>query len=212
MKFTFDERFKHRFVGVIVIIAIAAVVLPAVMKKSNYRFDRNIHVSVRMPEKPVAPKIAVPSQKVMLQAARSVQPNLVIPSAPVQKFQTVKAERLGPPQPIVAKKAEVSKVAAVAKPTAHQIALTKDVVKSASKEVYVVQLASFTREKNAQSLVNKLLKNGYKASYSKFNSKNGELYKVVVGTLNKENEARDLQKKLASKMQIHGFVVKTGVS
>ena len=41
MKFVMDERLKHRLTGVVVILAIAAIFVPAVMKKSNQHSKQN---------------------------------------------------------------------------------------------------------------------------------------------------------------------------
>jgi cell division septation protein DedD len=56
-------------------------------------------------------------------------------------------------------------------------------------------------------LVTRLQHQGYKARFTK----SGVMYKVVVGGLSQRHEAISLQKKLAANLQLHGFIVKTGV-
>ena len=74
---------------------------------------------------------------------------------------------------------------------------------------YVVQLASFIQQKNAELLVARLRSQGYQADYKKY----GDLYKVVVGgQLTQRNDAQMLQKKLAKNMQLSGFIIKNQVS
>ena len=80
------------------------------------------------------------------------------------------------------------------------------------KQGYGVQLASFTQQRNAEYLVARLRKQGFVASYNKFSGKQGQFYQVVVGLVNQKNDAIDLQKKLATNMQLNGFIIKTGVS
>jgi DedD protein len=84
--------------------------------------------------------------------------------------------------------------------------------KSAQKEAYAVQLASFAQQDNAKSLVSLLRKKGYRASYEKLDSKKGAIYKVLVGRVPQKDVAHTLQKELANNLQLKGFVVKTGVS
>lgn len=80
------------------------------------------------------------------------------------------------------------------------------------KEVYAVQLASFSRLNNAQSLVNRLRAKGYKANYTKTASNRGAIYKVYAGNSPRKLEVVKLKAQLATAMQINGFVVNTGVS
>ncbi|BCA95280.1 sporulation protein [Legionella antarctica] len=80
------------------------------------------------------------------------------------------------------------------------------------KDVYAVQLASFSRFNNAQALVNKLRNKGYKANYTKIKGKQGPVYKVYVGQSPHKTDAVKLKTQLATAMQLKGFVVNTGVS
>jgi len=103
----------------------------------------------------------------------------------------------------------------VAKPQARQT--MKSVVAGAKKavntrQVYAVQLASFSQLNNAQTLVNKLHASGYKATMVRISGRMGPIYKVFSGHSPNKNEALRIKGQLASKMQLNGFVVNTGVS
>ncbi|AMP90007.1 SPOR domain-containing protein [Legionella pneumophila] len=89
------------------------------------------------------------------------------------------------------------------------VAASKPVLK---RDIYAVQLASFTQIANAQALVNRLRSKGYKANYLKSNSRSGVVYKVVVGHSPVKKDIIKLKTQLASAMQLNGFVVNTGVS
>ena len=52
MKLITDERVKHRLVGLAVILSIAAIFAPAIMKKSSQRFDENVSMSLELPARP----------------------------------------------------------------------------------------------------------------------------------------------------------------
>lgn len=83
---------------------------------------------------------------------------------------------------------------------------------TSKKDIYAVQLASFSQLSNAQALVTKLRGKGYKANFSKSVSRRGAIYKVYVGHSPYKMEVLKLKTQLASAMQLNGFVVNTGVS
>lgn len=213
MKFISNERIKHRLVALVVLFAIGSIFLPAIMKKSNYRFDEKISVSVRLPEKPHAPVVAIPAEKAMFKSVQVAHVDIPELNEHPQVAQIVKAE----PISIVSNediKPLLVKSTSVANPVKHQVAIvTKPTLHSETKkESYAVQLATFSDLRNAQSLVTRLHKQGYKATYMKLVSNQKTLYKVVVGEANQKNEAINLQKKLADTIKLNGFIVKTGVS
>jgi len=217
MKFVIEERVKHRLMGLVVILSIAAIFVPALMKKSNQHFEENVRLSVKLPEKPALPKIAVANEKALFQTikvARVDKPTLV--EMP-QVTQLAKAEPISRKSaiPAVVTPSTVQDFAKTMNtPNKVQI-IAKTVVKPAvaiKKELYAVQLASFSQQSNAESLVTRLRSHGFTASYNKILGKQGEYYKVIVGQLNQKNEAIDLQKKLAVSMQLQGFIIKTGAS
>ena len=115
---------------------------------------------------------------------------------------------------LAAKKSEKpAKVAIKAiKPTLQKPNSTKVVSKPNAKDVYALQLASFSKLANAQALVSKLHQKGYKANYMRIANKNGVIYKVYVGHSPIKNNVVKLKSQLASAMQLNGFVVTTGVS
>jgi len=222
MKLVLDERLKHRLIGVVVLVAVAVIFLPAVMKKSNYRFDEHVSLSVRMPPKPPLPQVAVAGEKEIFQTVKVAHVDLPTAKAVPKPVRTVKAEPITTiPQP---KKEPILAPAQHAKMPAPNKQMSKSVVaqkkiappsiakKGKSTAGYAVQLASFTKQSNAKSLVVQLRKKGYKATYTKSISKQGELYKVIVGQHKQKTGAANLQKQLATKMQMNGFIVKTGVS
>ena len=226
MKFVIDERIKHRLTGVVVIISIAAIFVPAMVKKSNQHLDERVNLSVRLPAKPQAPKVLIAGEKALFQSVKVAHVDIQSIHSVPQKVQTVKAEPLGiksmVPSVLTAlnqapKRHDVVatsiKVAANAAPnTLTQSTAIKAQSIVAKKDGYAVQLASFAQQNNARLLVTKLRSQGYKASYNKFTGKQGEYYKVIVGGLDKRNEAISLQKKLALSMQLNGFIIKTRIS
>ena len=211
MKFVMDERIKHRLTGVVVIVSISVIFLPAMMKKSNQHFEESISVSLKLPAKPVPPQVAMPNKKTMFESVKVAHVVLPTPINEPLPVLMAKAEPLSKPiAPAVLSKAEPPAKSVIIKDVpVKKIAAVTPVT---AKEAYGIQLASFSQESNAAFLVGRLRKQGYLAKYNKLDTKQGSVYKVVVGQLQQKTEAVNLQKKLAMNMQLSGFVIKTGVS
>lgn len=247
MKLVIDERVKHRLTGLIVILSIIAIFLPAVVKKSNQRFEENVSFSVRMPAKPILPDVAVADEKEVFKSVKvarvDIHPVVDIKPTEIAKAEPLSIKSILPAAPVTAsslaeadikkkpivtkmskkilvpksnKNTTVAKVQTLIPPAVKAAGVPKKLAKAAvlgvKKEVYAVQLASFSQRDNALSLVEKLRNKGFKATYNTANSKQGLYYKVVVGQLNQRHEAIHLQKQLASSMQLNGFIIKTGAS
>lgn len=225
MKFVMDERVKHRLTGVVVILSIAVIFLPAMMKKSNQHFEENVSVSLKLPNKPVPPVVSIPRQSAMLKSVKVAHVDITTAVDEPYTSSIAKAEPLSvSPAPAQAKVTMPAKalIASAVLPTKvasnKKTVLSEKIVATTSKSIqnlkqgYGVQLASFTQKRNAEYLVARLRKQGFVASYNKFNGKQGQFYQVVVGLVNQKDDAINLQKKLATNMQLNGFIIKTGVS
>lgn len=234
MKFIMSERIKHRLTGMIVIISIAVIFLPAMVKKSNRRFEETMSVSVQLPPKPKAPVVAIPEKHTLFESVQVAQVKLpALPPAPpksqIAKMMPAKK------QPIPEATVAPSVVAEIDLPTKSDANIaTKPVVKRAvapinlsrapvsapvkvakkvlqlppSKIGYGVQLASFSQKANADVLVNRLRQQGYQARYTVLGRPGHSTYKVVVGPTQQRGTAVNLQRQLASSMNLRGFIVK----
>lgn len=209
-----DERVKHRLTGAVVILSAAVIFLPALLKKSNQHFEESSHISLKLPEKPTLPKVAVPNQKILFESIKvaHVQLPKVIDDNPTPVI--VKAAPLSQPAvtPVTIKAPTLAVKTAPILPAKIVTTPEKKVALLIKKDLYAVQVASFTQERNAISLVSRLKKEGFHANYTKFNGKQGLFYQVTVGALDKKMNAILLQKKLAQNLQLKGLIIKTGVS
>jgi DedD protein len=274
MKLVMDERLKHRLIGIAVIISIATIFAPAMMRKSNQRIERDYSVKVKLPSKPASPDVAVTDESEMFKTIKVARVDIPQVANTKQVSDDVKAETLNPEQktsalpaapatsaqqvkesraqesdkskepvklalndtPQALAKAEVRadeppanpakpvspalakpKMNPIAKPVIKPVKAVRTITKVAvrptiKKEIYALQLASFSRLSNAQALVNRLKSKGYRANFVKLATKNGPVYKVYVGHSPKREDVLRLKIQLASAMQINGFVVNTGVS
>lgn len=79
---------------------------------------------------------------------------------------------------------------------------------SPAAELYVVQVASLDQEKQAFSMVNRLVKKGYPAYHYKTFIKGRSYFRVRCGTFKTKAEAMETQQNLAEKEHLKGFVQK----
>lgn len=213
MKFSLDERVKHRLVGVVVLLAVATIFLPALMKKSNYHLDEKVNISVKLPEKPQLPKVAIPDQNAMFNTIQVAHVDLPINRQQPKISNQVKAVS-------ISKSTNLANAGLIVNPAIKQVAtinsslgnISSKKLQPIKKDSYVVQLASFSKQKNAELLVTELKKKGYKASYMQSEKQGDKLYKVIVGTVAHKDAAKNLQKQLSQSVKINGLIVKTGVS
>ena len=232
MKFVMSESIKHRITGCVVILALAILFLPDLLKKSNTHFEEQMHVSLLPLHKPVRPQVTMPNQQAMFKAIKVARLNMpkinhvpvssvvarAKPLTPIKKIVPTTVAKIDPVvkvTPAVPTRA-VTPLArrVVSKPQAVSVVASKSSLNpTLSQSTYKVQLAAFTQRKNAESLVNKLRESGYTASYHTFTKKvQGEqqaYYQVLVGQLHQRNAAVQLQQTLASNVKLNGFVVKT---
>lgn len=201
MRKIFDERTKHRLVGVIVVLALMIIFLPAMLRESDKNFDEL--TSYRLPKKPPMPKVSVMEPKAMLGSVHSASVSVPQSKAPMQ-LEIAAARPLSPhasqEQVIQAAKIMTKKL---------QIAERKSMKYN---EVFTIQLASFNKEANAQALIDKLRKQGFDATKQKTKTPQGWVYQVIVGQVKQRNQAIDLQKKLVDNTKLNGLIIKTKVS
>jgi len=217
MKWFTDDKIKHRVIGLAVLMSIALVFIPAMVKKSNQRLDEKMNLSVRMPPKPSSTQVVAEKPKELFKAltvAHVVLPQVVenksaikIARAESLSGQTMATRTVIQKAPVIANNPNkvnksVPNLASVKLPLAVKIATQMKTVK---QDMFSVQLASFARQDNALSLIQQLYKKGFKASYDK----RGGQYRVLVGQLQLD-QAKNLQKKLANVTQLNGFLVKVG--
>ncbi len=238
MNIAIDERTKHRLTGLVVIMAVAIIFVPAMLKKSNQRLEENLHVSVQLPPKPTAPKVAVAEEKKVFETVKVEKVALPAAIEKTTASQIARVENLTPKA--APKKTSTKPVAKVvplpveepavkpeAAPIEKQVASPVFVKKekqeapfqpkpvlaeqATSAAAYAVQLASFSVQQNAEKLVAELRSQGYKARYHTVTSEQGPAYKVTVGQLEDRSDARALKNKLTESTNIEGFIVKNNV-
>lgn len=215
MKRILSEQNKHRIIGVLVILSVLMLIMPAVMKKSTQRFEENLSVSLKLPARPMLPKVAVPSSKTMFKSVKVAKVDIPkAPSVPATSL-IAKAEPLNK-QTALLQKSMIASVNHQFKTVANKPVQTaqretnakKIALAANARSIFSVQVATFVQQSNASHLVDQFKRQGFAATYHKINNEKGEFYRVVVGQLSEREQALSLQKKIASNMQLNGFVVK----
>ena len=197
MKKIIDERAKHRLVGVIVVLALMIIILPAMMRESDKNFDE--FTSYHAPKPPPLPKVSLVDQHEMLRSVKVVSVALPKPG-PQTHLHITPAQSLTP-------KASQDELVQAGKVVAqkHESSAMK------FHEVFTIQLASFNNEANAQALIHSLQAQGFAATQQIVKNPKGMVYQVIVGRLTQRDQAIDLQKKLVDNTQLNGLIIKTRV-
>ncbi|STY29064.1 Sporulation domain-containing protein [Legionella wadsworthii] len=186
-------------------IKVAKVEIPSAPEQKKYSLakedfiqsiDSTNDAAVTVAKKESAPKHD-PAIKSVELALNNAAQNVVKKQIKVAAVKTIK--------PIVSESTRTIKQSTVAQ-------VNKKTNTFNRKSIYAVQVASFSKLANAQSLVNKLQSKGYKASFIKTSGRQGSIYKVYAGHSPVKSDVMKLKVQLASSMQLNGFVVNTGVS
>lgn len=213
MKIYLEERIKHRIIGIIVLFSIAIVFLPAVMKQSNYRFDKKTQIAVKLPEKPATPRVAEPDKKAMFKEVKVATVNLQkVKEGPQLKDvnATLVAHAKGNNTNTLVAHSQIPGILSTDNnKIQHKAASINKKANLPKKQKYNVHLASFKVEKNAENLVTKLRSQGYMATYGKYTGKNGQVYTVMVTKLDRE-DAELIRNQLAVSMRLDGLIIRTG--
>lgn len=228
MKLTLDERIKHRLVGLGVIVSIAAILLPAILKKSNQPFDAMSRVAIRLPAPPHVSDVKVADEARLFKTMKVAK--VSIPDVSESSFEEEQQPLVEPavlsqakpsalpvlpelPKAInTAKAKSIEHEAPVKQVIAKKVRVISMPTPAVTKPGYAVQVANFSSMKNAQTLMSKLQQKGYPVYIKKTLTGKGQAnYRVLVGRAVKREEIIRLQKQLLSQMRLQGFVVAANV-
>lgn len=209
-----ETKTLHRLVGGLVLLGIGVVFLPMVFDGSGTQ--REIQKNVALPENPSktselntagirAPLPSATQAAAVSQPPASPSPDTRVLAKAVESPQSVaKSLPETPKSPqLVRQKPTVEVVDAAARSAPAQ----KKAVQVLPPVSWTVQVGSFSSEKNANSLVGKLRKEGMSAFVRQKSAGSGIAHRVLVGPYAKQSEAAVVQKRVIKKFDIKGFVV-----
>ncbi len=191
-----SKKLKQRIVGLLVLGALTAIVVPILLDISQSNQSGTIVSPI--PEKPdgfIVKRLSLdkPQQK-------SMNPDDDIPKS-IEPLDISNSTKIVESQ----KQLDSSSTERQSEPSK----AVKDIKKTVKKpDAWVVQLASFSSKKNALELRNKLKKSGYRAFIERIDTVTGEKFRVKVGPELSKKTSKDQQINLMDEFQMKGVVVK----
>lgn len=146
MKLVMDEKLKHRLIGLAVIISLAAIFAPAVMRKSNQRAEDNFSVNVQLPAKPTSPEVAMTDEKEMFKTIKISRAELSPVSDEDQLPELAKAEPLKAEPAQTPPESEIAEIAPEIQAQEIRLAVEEATKSKAQK---VIQVAANNAVKSA---------------------------------------------------------------
>ncbi len=182
-------RLKQRLVGAVVLVALAVIFIPMLLSGG------------REMEMPVFGS-NVPDRNEKISSIHHIDINEVEKSQPAVVNPPRIPVTKGIAEPEIKPQKESSLVDKL-------VSLGEEEKKPAiTKNVWAVQVGSFSRRKNALGLKEKLRKKGFAAFVERLLKDNKATYRVRVGPVASRDKAVALKKKLKQKVKLDGLVVK----
>lgn len=191
-----DKALKQRLLGAAMLVSLMVIFLPLVLDGGDHRKTMETQIPVR----PEMPDLTVHEPQRLHLTATPVLSNAV--SKIVESAQ--KTENLNDEPAFDVADVTTAKTISVSKPTLIDKKENTDIGLDEARRVkaWVLQLASFKENRNANNLRDKLRKKGYKA----YSEKRGGLTRVFVGPdLSKANVDR-WKKTLNKELKLSGLV------
>ncbi|MCC5857064.1 MAG: SPOR domain-containing protein [Ectothiorhodospiraceae bacterium] len=187
-----EQRHKQRLVGAIVLIALAVIFLPMILRGPVE--DRTLSVPAQIPPRPDAPLSGEPVQPPPAAEAPALD------RVPLQAPAVAEPDEEPPPDTAMQEPDAVSEGAGTPG------AVDPD-SRAASVEGFAVQVGSFSRRDNAMALRDRLRERGYSAFVDEVRRDAGALYRLRVGPVMDRDEARELAQRLQRDEELEGLVV-----
>jgi len=198
-----DNSLKQRVVGAIVLVALAVIFLPPLLKESPH----NKHFKSKIPEPPadvkqLTSKLEVGSESVADKASLAASENNDLPDELLDE-NSDKLD-LSPPRPV---KDRTQHAVAKDLASSDDTNVDKTLGKQFKSAAYVLQVASFSSVENATKLVNRLKSMGFKAYQRASTPKNGKaVHRVLVGPYINKKQAHEVREKIANQAKLEGII------
>lgn len=228
-----DKVLKKRLVGTSVIVALAVIFLPMMLEGPG-KETRDVSMQISIPERPSydipnrlaktdpvtepAPSvdIAEVAKPVEVPAANTA-PNTTQAASVATK--SANEANVVAQIPVVTEKKQdtrekVVQVPAAAKPQMERAepkpaeSPASQIKTATSSAGFVIQVGSFSKEGNAQSLTNRLKAAGYPAFVDASKIKNNDIFRVKVGPKESRKQANELRIELIDEEKLEGIIVR----
>jgi len=202
-----EQGLKERLTGAAVIVILAVIFIPMLLDDTE---DEEVLIT----------ETNIPPKPENMPLAPSVDERIITPASDFSsRIIPVQEEPAGEPESIVQETEETVPPVEKLETTAPQPATTtgqqsatavsksEEPATSVGLSVYVVQLGSFSSEKNAQELNQKLKKAGFRSFVEPLKQNNTTSYRVRVGPELKRSDAQATRDKLKNTLQLEGIIV-----
>ena len=202
-----DEKFKHRMIGLAVLLSIALVFVPAMVKKSNQRLDRNMNLSLKLPPKPDFPNVVAVKPQVLFKTIKVAQVNIPeVKNTHTQKVTLARAESLSgqtmATRSIIQKTPVMPTAIAKVDKAVQRVALTnqpKNSVKPGPKVLASVKGAGITTALNQRTVSQRKQTIAQLAPPIKKSGVKSDVFAVQVASFSSQNNALFLVRSLQQK-------------
>ncbi|OGT83759.1 MAG: hypothetical protein A3G42_03755 [Gammaproteobacteria bacterium RIFCSPLOWO2_12_FULL_47_76] len=204
-----EQGLKERLVGAAVIVILAVIFIPMLLDDTE---DQEIVITeTNIPPKPENMPLPPSVDERIIPADSNFSSRII----PVQEEPAVEEVK----EPVVQKTEEAVPPAEKKETTSPKPAQTAGQKSAAAAgkndepatnvgvSAWVVQLGSFSSEKNAQELNQKLKQAGFRSFVEPLKQNNTTSYRVRVGPELRRSDAQIIKEKLKSTMQIEGIIV-----
>ncbi len=204
-----EQGLKERLVGAAVIVILAVIFIPMLLDDTE---DQEIVITeTNIPPKPENMPLPPSVDERIIPADSNFSSRII----PVQEEPAVEEVE----EPVVQKTEEAVPPAEKKETTSPKPAQTAGQKSAAAAgkndepatnvgvSAWVVQLGSFSSEKNAQELNQKLKQAGFRSFVEPLKQNNTTSYRVRVGPELRRSDAQTIKEKLKSTMQIEGIIV-----
>jgi DedD protein len=204
-----EQGLKERLVGAAVILILAVIFIPMLLDDTE---DQEIVITeTNIPPKPENMPLPPSVDERIIPADSNFSSRII----PVQEEPAVEEVE----EPVVQKTEEAVPPAEKKETTSPKPAQTAGQKSAAAAgkndepatnvgvSAWVVQLGSFSSEKNAQELNQKLKQAGFRSFVEPLKQNNTTSYRVRVGPELRRSDAQTIKEKLKSTMQIEGIIV-----
>ena len=207
-----EQGLKERLVGAAVIVILAVIFIPMLLDDTE---DQEIVITEtnippkpeNMPLPPSEDESIIPadsnfsSRIIPVQEEPAVEEVDEVPESVVQN-----TEETVPPTEQKENKAPTPEQTTGQK-SAAAISKSEESANNVGLSAWVVQLGSFSSEKNAQELNQKLKKAGFRSFVEPLKQNDTTSYRVRVGPELRRSDAQAIKEKLKNNMQIEGIIV-----
>lgn len=216
---TQDKALQKKLVGAAVLILLAVIFIPMIFDGKKPA-EEEVSMQIMLPPKKI---VEIPNRlspvpdpvtpAIVQEEPESVEPSESQPAAvPAPPPVPVAKPEPAPVKPPVVKEkpasapkpAPAASKPAVKKPEAPKSAVSKGAF---GETGFVVQVGSFSQERNAAVLASRLAANGFPAFVERSSSAGKWVYRVKVGPRPSRNAADDLRQRLIDKEQLQGIIV-----